>query len=179
MEGWEVPTSIAPDGTVLLDRLVSGGLNDIVYVPSGEGTASRPYLTTPSNEGSATISPDGRLVAYTSDASGRQELYVDSFPEHKSARRVSTEGAGSVAWRADGRELFFGIGRSVFACEVKTQPELAIGRPRALFELPKETRGVAASPDGDAFYLLLSVGQDPSALSVVQNWAVQLEKRAD
>jgi hypothetical protein len=62
---------------------------------------------------------------------------------------------------------------------VKPQPELEIGKPRALFELPKEIRGVAASPDGNTFYLLLSVGQDPSALTVVQNWAAQLDKKAD
>jgi Tol biopolymer transport system component len=188
MDGWEVPTSIAPDGTVLLDKLVSGRVNDIVYVPRGEGTNTAAYLETPANEGSAVISPDGRSVAYISDASGRQELYVDGFPHHGAARRVSTDGAvrhlstdGAVGawWRADGRELYFGAGRTMFACDVKTQPEIEIGKPRVLFEAPKEVRGVAPGPDGDKFFLLMPVGENPSALTVVQNWAAQLPKQGD
>jgi serine/threonine protein kinase len=186
MDGWEVPTSIAPDGTILLDKLVSGRVGDIVYVPRGEGTNTAGYLETPANEGSAVISPDGRSVAYISDASGRQELYIDGFPNHGAARRVATEGAvrrlstdGSVGawWRADGRELYFGAGRTMFACDVKTQPEIEIGKPRVLFEAPKELQGVAPAPDGEKFFLLMPVGVNPSALTVVQHWAEQLGKQ--
>jgi Tol biopolymer transport system component len=176
MDSWEVPTSIAPDGTILLDTLVAGRLTDIVYVSRGEGTGSSAYLATPANEGSASISPDGRFVAYTSDASGRQELYLDTFPEHTAARRVSTDGGSGASWRADGRELYFGAGRAVVACDVKTSPSIAVGKPHVLFEVPKDIRGVASGPDGDEFLLQLAVGENPSSLTVVQNWSAQLEK---
>jgi hypothetical protein len=188
MDGWEVPTSIAPDGTILLDKLVSGRVNDIVYVPRGEGANTAAYLETPASEGSAVISPDGRSVAYISDASGRQELYVDTFPNHGAARRVSTDGGvrrlstdGAVGawWRADGRELYFGAGRAMFACDVKTVPSIEIGKPRVLFEAPKEVRGVAPGRDGDKFFLLMPVGENPSSLTVVQNWSAQLGKQED
>jgi serine/threonine protein kinase/Tol biopolymer transport system component len=180
MDGWEVPTSIAPDGTVLLDKLISGSLNDIVYVPRGEGTDTPAYLATPANEGNAAISPDGRVVAYTSDASGRQELYLDTFPGHGEARRVSTEGGTGATWRADGRELYFGSGRTLLACDVKTSPSIEVGKPHALFALPKgDVRGAASGPNGDVFYFLLPVGENPSNLTVVQNWAAQLGKQGD
>jgi hypothetical protein len=133
-------------------------------------------LATPANENSASVSPDGRVVAYASDASGRQELYLDTFPEHTAARRVSTDGSTGASWRADGRELYFGVGRALMACDVKTQPSIEVGKPHVLFELPREIRGVASGPDGDTFYLLLPVGENPSSLTVVQNWSVQLEK---
>ena len=179
MDGWEVPTSIAPDGTVLLDKLISGGLNDIMYLPRGQGTETRAYLATLANETSAVISPDGRVVAYTSDASGRQELYLDTFPDHGQARRVSTDGGTGATWRADGRELYFGVGSTLYACDVKIAPSIEVGKPRLLFELPKEIRGLASAPDGDRFFLLLPVGENPSSLTVVQNWASQLPKRGD
>ena len=171
-----VPSSIAPDGTLLFEKLVAGGREDIVYLPRGEGSEIRDYLATPAGEFTASFSPDGRVVAYVSDVSGRPELYVDGFPEPKAARRVSADGAAGSIWRSDGRELYFGVGRTMFACEVKTQPSLEVGKPRVLFELPKEVRGVAARPDGSGFYLLVPVGQNPSSLTVVQNWAAQLEK---
>jgi WD40 repeat protein len=177
MEGWEVPTSIAPDGTILLDKLISGGLNDLIYIPRGEGTGDSAYLATPANESSGVFSPDGRLVAYSSDASGREEVYLDTFPEHTQARRVSTDGAIGALWRGDGKELYIFAGRAVLACDVSTSPSITVGKPHLLFDLPAiDARGVAVAPDGHQFYLMMPVGENPSALTVVQNWAAQLEK---
>ncbi len=176
MKNWLLPSSIAPDGTILLDELVSGRLYDIVYLPRGEGNEPRAYLATPANETSAAISPDGSVVAYTSDSAGRQELYLDTFPEHSEARRVSGDGAAGSFWRADGRELYFVSGRALYACDVKTSPSIEVGKPRVLFETPKGVRGFVAGPRGDEFLLLIPVGENPSSLTVVQNWAAQLEK---
>jgi eukaryotic-like serine/threonine-protein kinase len=188
MNGWQVPTSIAPDGTVILDSLVAGRLDDIVYLPRGEGSDLRDYLATPADEYGGTISPDGGVVAYLSDLSGRQELYVDTFPQRGEPRRISTDGAngtfwgiatdgGNAAfWRADGRELYFIAGSTLFACDVRTSPSIEVGKPHALFEITKAARGVAPGRDGNTFFLLLAVGDNPSSLTVLQNWAAQLEK---
>ena len=171
------PTAVAPDGTVLMEELISGRLYDIVVLPRGS-TETHPYLATPADERGAEISPDGRFVAYESDTSGRREIYVDGFPEHRELRRVSTDGAdGSIWWRDDGRELYFSRsnGRSIYACDVATSPNLQIGPPRLVFEGPADAN-VLPAPHGDRFLVVTPVGDRPSALVLVQNWAAQLEK---
>jgi serine/threonine protein kinase/Tol biopolymer transport system component len=171
------PSAVAPDGTVLLDELFSGRLNDIVALPRG-GSETHPYLATPADETGAQVSPDGRFVAYASDTSGRREIYVDGFPEHRELRRVSTDGSdGSIWWRDDGRELLFSAsnGRSVLACDVTMSPNTQIGAPRVVFEGPADAT-IVPSPHGDRFLVLTPVGDRPSALILVQNWAAQLEK---
>ena len=59
------------------------------------------------NDPLATFSPDGRWIAYTSDVTGRKEVYVEPFPGPGSPRQVSAEGGTAARWRADGREIFF------------------------------------------------------------------------
>jgi hypothetical protein len=72
-----------------------------------------PFLQTESNEEHAQFSPDGRWLAYTSDASGRPEIYVQSFPASGGTWRVSTHGGTHPRWRrSDGKELFYLDGRS-------------------------------------------------------------------
>jgi Tol biopolymer transport system component len=175
IDHWAIPTSIALDGTILLDALVSGRSFDIAYMPRG-GKETLEYLATPASETSAKISPDGRVVAYTSDASGRDELYLDTFPEHSGARRVSTDGAAQPLWRADGRELYFFSGRALYACTTKLSPAIEADKPHLMFELPNDLRGIVAAPDGNRFVLLLPVGETPSSLTLVQHWAAQLER---
>ncbi len=170
------PTSVAPDGAVLLEELISGRLYDIEILPRG-ASETRPYLATPANEGGASVSPDGRFVAYVSDTSGRREIYVDGFPEHRELRRVSTDGAdGLVWWRDDGRELYFSTsnGRSLLGCDVATSPDLKIGAPHVVFEGPPHSAS-APAPHGDRFLVVTPIGERPSALTLVQNWAAQLE----
>jgi eukaryotic-like serine/threonine-protein kinase len=174
------PASVARDGALLLDELISGRLYDIAILPRG-GSETHPYLATPADERGAQVSPDGRLVAYSSDTSGRREIYVDGFPEHRELRRVSTDGADqSIWWRDDGRELYFSRsnGRSIFACDVATSPSLQIGPPRQVFEGPADAT-VNPAPHGDRFLVVTPVGDRPSALILVQNWASQLSKQGD
>jgi hypothetical protein len=174
-----VPDTAAPDGTLVLDELVSGRLYDIVTLKPGAGSEIRPYLATPADERGAVVSPDGRLVAYSSDTSGRREIYVDGYPEHRNVRRASTEGStGSVWWRDDGRELYFtsANGRSIFACQVAASTGLDVGLPRVLFEGP-QGGVIYPAPHGDRFLVLTPVGERSSSLTLVQNWAAQLEKK--
>ena len=176
MDGWEVPTSIAPDGTVLLDKLISGGLNDIMYLPRGEGTETRAYLATPANETSAAIShPTGASSPTRAMRRGARSSTSIRFPS--TTRPAACRRSGErvrLACRRPGAVLRRRIDARFL--RAKTQPQVEVGKPRLLFELPKEVRGLASAPDGDKFFLLLPVGENPSALTVVQNWASQLEK---
>ena len=95
------------DGTRVLytKRTETFGLDIwIVDVATGE---RRPVLATSFDESGQTVSPNGQWMAYLSKASGRSEAYLRPFPEGTWQTRLSTEGASQLAWRADGRELFY------------------------------------------------------------------------
>ena len=66
-----------------------------------------PYLQTPFAENRGRFSPDGRWVAYTSDESGRNDVYIQSFPVGGPKRRISSQGGDFARWRQDGKELFY------------------------------------------------------------------------
>jgi dipeptidyl aminopeptidase/acylaminoacyl peptidase len=106
-DGMQFPSDWLRDGSALLvsEATPSNGY-DIIVQPA-DGSPARPYATTPANETAARISPDGRWVAFTSDESGRAEVYLDSYP--KPGRRVMVSLGGGVhpVWRGDGRELYY------------------------------------------------------------------------
>jgi hypothetical protein len=135
-----------------------------------------PFLVRPFIDVQAKISPDGRWIAYSSNESGRHEVYVQDFPKPTAKWRVSTEGGGEPMWRADGKEIFFLSGRTIMAADVRTDaPAFWTGVPRRLFETnvdraPVRNRYVV-SPDGQRF---LVVGEQQAAtdssITVVVNW---------
>ena len=81
------------------------------------------------------ISPDGRWMAYTSDESGTNEIYVRPFPEVDSGAlwQVSTNGGNSPLWSPDRHELFYRDGDAVMAVLVKTDPAFSHESPKTLF----------------------------------------------
>jgi hypothetical protein len=96
----------------------------------------RPFLPTAFSESAATFSPDGRWIAYTSDESGRQEVMIAAFPGPGPRRPVSTGGAESAAFAADGKTLFYRSDNHVWAAALTTDPALSVGRPYPAFQLP-------------------------------------------
>jgi len=106
-DGMQFPSDWLRDGSALLvtEETANNGY-DIIVQPA-DGSPARPYAATPANETAARISPDGHWVAYTSDESGRAEVYLDSYP--KPGRRVTVSSGGGVhpVWRGDGRELYY------------------------------------------------------------------------
>jgi Tol biopolymer transport system component len=101
-------TGFTPDGQQLVFHAFSGTTGaDLYMVPTrGENPSPQRLLQTRNNEHSATVSPDGRWVAYVSDESGQNEVYVSRFPEMQGALAVSTGGATHPRWRRDGKELY-------------------------------------------------------------------------
>jgi len=105
--------------------------------------AAEPLLDSPHNERWAQLSPDGRWLAYTSDESGRYEIYVVSYPDARGKRAVSTDGGIEPRWSPRGDELFFKAGgagelrastRMMVAPLVVEGETLEIGSPQSLFE---------------------------------------------
>ena len=116
----------------------------IVYVPDtrqadlwlfpmhGDGKPA-PYLQSPFKEYNAQFSPDGRWMAYTSDESGRFEVYVQPFPGPGGKWQISTEGGDQPVWAHNGRELFYREENKMMAVEVTTRPAFSARIPALLF----------------------------------------------
>lgn len=162
---WPFAVDWSPDGRFLLLQTQDPATGwDLWLLPVGGGQPS-PFIVTRFNEGGARFSPDGRWLAYTSDESGREEIYVRPFPEFRQGRwQVSAHGGRAPRWRRDGRELFY-IGPNGTVISVQVQPgaglELNLGSPQALFQNPMAAAGPIGFiapfdvlPDREQFILL-------------------------
>jgi len=147
---------------------------------------ARPFLQTPSNEGGAAFSSDGRWLAYQSDEAGRWEVYVRPFPGPGGKSQISTEGGTEPVWSRDGRELFYRNGDKMIVAAVETKPGFAAGKPKLLFEGHYETSiypyepNYDVSPDGQRFLMIKASEQESAAtqLNVVLNWSDELRRLA-
>jgi DNA-binding winged helix-turn-helix (wHTH) protein/Tol biopolymer transport system component len=154
---------------------------DLWTVPLSEG-AARPMLQTSFNEVQARISPDGRWIAYASDESGTQEVYVQRYPALDGPRMISIGGGGQPQWRADQLELFYlSEDRSLMAVTVTDANRLSFGAPRRLFRTsigngPSGAReSYAVSADGRSFLIDARRGADmPPPITVMLNWSAAL-----
>jgi Tol biopolymer transport system component len=177
---WTNPTDVSADGqTLLFDDQTRGMKMNLGYLRLDDAPERADYLTTPANEIGGRLSQDGRYIAYLSDVSGTNQVYVDTFPNPSRARRVNTGGAAlQVDFRSDGEELFIlaaeGDRAVLYASEVGPGGELEIGRPQKLFTLPVEWSGFAPAPKGDRFLLLERIGNRSPSLTLVDNWRAQL-----
>jgi len=113
--GAPFPSSVSPDGRMLAFQVFSPVRRyDIYTAVIGRDSAGRPQLGTPNlfvgtpfSEVDAAFSPDGRWLAYSSDETGRTEIYVRQFPGPGGRWQVSTSGGEMPVWSRAGRELFF------------------------------------------------------------------------
>jgi hypothetical protein len=193
MRGLVVPTSLGADGKVLLVANDVGSNTDILAVdldgtlaPLEPNRKPRDFLVTPFSETSAVLSPNGRYVAYTSNESGRNEIYVVPFPGPGAKSPVSRGGGNSPRWNRNGRELFYLNGDELVSVEVDTTGNFRALAPRALFKIPPllAIRGTPydVSPDGAHFLMLKAVTsgdvQQSVELRIVVNWIDELERAA-
>ena len=141
---------------------------------------AEPWLATPSEERSPSLSPDGSRVAYMSNDSGRREVYVRPYAGSGGRHQVSTQGGHSPQWSHDGREIFFESQGSLWSAAVRISPSFASDQPRKLFDLSDEIlTGFDVSPDGQRFVM---VQKDPFELRplelvVVPGWIEELKAR--
>ncbi|HYZ73352.1 MAG TPA: hypothetical protein VE641_09765, partial [Chthoniobacterales bacterium] len=142
-----------------------------------------PILSTSFHETGAVFSPDSRWVAFVANNSGRPEVYVQAFQSGDTPgligerRRVSEQGALSVRWRRDGKELLYlGTDGVLYSVAVNVQ-DLGFGRPIALFRIPIAWRAVLPTTFGfdvaeDGSRFLVAMTDEPSRgnFVVVENW---------
>jgi eukaryotic-like serine/threonine-protein kinase len=186
------PNDFSPDGRFLLFDDHTAQQQDLLILPmeTPRGGGERkpiPFLATPADETFGQFSPDGKWIAYSSDESGRREVYVQGFaPDQVPAAavgkwQISTAGGDKPRWRHDGAELYYiAPDRKMMAVPVKTGPPFEPGVAMPLFDtnvtgfFPYDV-----SPDGR--FLLNTVSdvaaQTSSPVTVVLNWQAALKAR--
>jgi Tol biopolymer transport system component len=136
-----------------------------------------PFVATPFQDEMAALSPDERLLAYSSEQSGRWEIYVQALAGSRGTWQISSGGGQLPRWRADGRELFyFAPPDRLFAVEVEPSEVPRFSAPRELFRYPLENYGVA--PDGSRFVVLRrGEGGAGKPLTLITDWPSRLPGR--
>jgi Tol biopolymer transport system component len=193
---WRVPgrqmaeALLSGDGQWLIYRIIQpDGNRDIYGVRPGRDTTPMPLLTGPFMEQGAALSPDGRWLAYTSNESGQDEIFVRPFPNTNAGRwQISTRGGSAAHWAHSGRELFFeGANGDFMVVPITPGATLSPGEPRRLFPLGGALFGSAIvpyydlTPNDKRFVMvrLAAVNQAPGAgqLVVVENWVEELRRK--
>ncbi len=152
---------------------------DLWLLPMDGGGEPYPRFQTRFSEVLATCSPDSRWLAYTSDQSGRGEIYVALVEGTASGVRVSTEGGIRPRWRSDGAELFYSSADGIVAVPIEYRDGgIVPGSPRTLFSpgreqaLDAERIQYEVTADGEQFLVSESSGA-ASSIHMLLNWVAQ------
>jgi serine/threonine-protein kinase len=183
----QLPNSFSPDGRRLVFNQPDRPPYDLGVVNVEGDRRTELILRTPYDEYNGEISPDGRWLAYQSNESGRDEVYVRPFPKVDGGRwQVSTGGGTRPLWARNGRELFYFVEPgTVMAVPIRSGPTFAPDAPQAVFKGGPfggfAGRHYDVSPDGRRFLMLKNEQATDDAtpyrsLIVVQNWQEELKR---
>jgi len=126
----EVPLIASSDGKYLFFRK-----NDDIWMLGLVDRTARPWFATPFNEQGSRFSPDGKWVVYSSDSTGRREIWARPFPGPGAPVRVSADGGHDAVWSPDGKEVLYeNAGKLMSAPVVSETPGLRLEPARMLFE---------------------------------------------
>ena len=188
----QFPSTVTPDGAALIFReqtysnFRKTGM-DLLLLPLKGERRVRPLLQSSTDESNAEVSPDGHWLAYQSNETGRDEIYVRPFPNVDDGKRmVSTGGGTQPLWARNGQELFFESSGALMRVPVVTGSRFEPGAPTKLLDLPRGPdlavgRMYDVSPDGRRFLILKPVSgvvETPTfpRLILVQNWFEELKR---
>jgi eukaryotic-like serine/threonine-protein kinase len=182
------PGSWSPDGLALAYQRYQGGFQrgnrDIWILRPGPPVSDQPLVATPANERAPTFSRDGRWIAYVSNQSGMDEVYVQPYGRAGDRQTVSSRGGTEPVWSRDGHELFYRRGDTMMAVSVTIAgPTLSMSSPQRLFAgsyLP-DTSVAAAYPNYDVapdgrFLMVSPAPATTASVVVVHNWFEELKR---
>ncbi len=170
--GLQQPTSVSADGQfILYAQRTPRGNFDLMVRRLADNTTI-PFRESAADESDGRFSPEGRLVAYTSDESGRSEVIVAPFPSGQ-GMTVSIEGGRAPRWSADGRDLFFiAADGELMAAPIRATPAIEVGRPVRLFAT--RTDGgwgdYSVTPEGQFMAVVHTQVGSQQPMTVLVNW---------
>jgi serine/threonine-protein kinase len=171
-----------PDGHAVVYRVDTPDNNrDIYLLPLRGDQKPVPLLTTINDDKEPRASPDSKWLAYVSNETGREEVYVRALSGTGGRVPVSVGGGGEPLWSRDGKRLFYRSGARLLAATIATEPSLAVTARESLFEGPFATDiyhpNYDVAPDGKSFVMIRPVEEDRHLVMVV-NWGQELRQRA-
>ncbi|HXV60902.1 MAG TPA: protein kinase [Vicinamibacteria bacterium] len=187
---YRILTSVSSDGNVAIFRQQSdiAGVNrNVGMFRLDEDDEPVLLLDSPYNEHSGTLSPDDRFLAYVSDESGREEIYVRGFPDLGQRTPISTDGGTEPLWSRDGKELFYRNGDRMMAVPVlSSSPTLDVGRPVLLFQGRFQSGDFGGNPgtnydvapDGRFLMIQEEGASAETSFQIVLNWGEELKRLA-
>jgi hypothetical protein len=160
---------------MLYAKIMMDGGSDLLLRSTSGDSAPRTIVGTPADDRDAQVSPDGRWLAWSSDESGRYEVYVAAFPESGGSRfQVSRDGGIQPRWNPRGGELFFKTPENMLtAVPIEASSStFAVGTPVALFPIVEFTGWTyAVSADGARFLVREPLAErDASPLTLLTDW---------
>ena len=172
----------SPDGRFITFASLSRKTGFDLWTYSIAEKKAQLWLEGPLDQSYPRLSPNGRWIAYDSNESGRDEVYVQAFPGKGGGRWQVSKGGGQPCWRADGKEIYYlGSDDTLMAADVRTEGTFDAGTPHPLFKARfKSTTGASydAAPDGQRFLVNSLKEDDRSGRSttVVLNWPAAFRK---
>jgi serine/threonine-protein kinase len=129
------------------------------------------------------LSPDGQWLAYTSDETGRREVYVQPYPGPGGKRQISNQGGTEPMWNPNGKELFYRNGDKMMAVILQPGEELKPDKPVLLFQgayeldTDDQSSNYDVSKDGRHFVMIRRAEESaPLRINVVLNWFDELRR---
>jgi serine/threonine protein kinase/Tol biopolymer transport system component len=180
---YDYPASFASDETLIISRSTQKTSLDILSLSLLDSTNVNPLLMTTAYEGGPRLSPDGKWLAYVSDESGQNDVYLRPYPAVDRRWTVSTQGGTQPMWNADGKEIFYRNNDKMMVVELTTTPDVKLSTPRLLFE-QRYAYGVGitianydVTPDGQSF-IMVKDEVTGGRLNVIFNWFTELNRLA-
>ena len=176
------PGSWSTDGSLLVYYEIHPETRRDLWILSAANGERRPFLVTEFDESNPRLSPDGRWIAYTSNQSGENRIYVRPFPEGDRVIPVSPEQGSQAIWSRSGQELFYRSRDRLWAVPVSGTSEPTFGEPTALFDVPLLDPGNTGlqnydvSLDGQQFLIVQGAGTG-GELTLVLNFFEELKAR--
>ena len=176
------PVTWTPDGTsIVLVQLDPDTAQNLWLLDASGKKPPTILVRGPAREPGGTVSRDSKWLSFTSDDSGRFQVFVQPFPAGGQRKQVSENGGLFSWWSRDGRQLVYVSDdfRTLWQVEVQAQPGpvMSVGTPKRLGQLPVDTMWVSAMPDLQRFLVIAPERIGTGSITIVKNWRTALGRK--